>query len=231
MPSTWNIVLQFIGIGGINRDGGRTAADPKELSNMKVKQRPSRCRRRGGSAGSKTRRRRLPKTKPGILHRQTKSTAGRSGSGTAKLLMMPPSPLVRAIGIKRFNAQSSRSTTKGHAAIVIPSVRTVEHGTSPDQSQTAQKARNAHRPRAKKKAAKGETSRPPQIRRCSKKAKILALLRRPGGASLKQLQKATGWQAHSVRGFLSGALKKTMGLPVDSVQKSDGTRCYVVTKM
>jgi Protein of unknown function (DUF3489) len=197
---------------------------------MKVKQRPSRCRRRGGSAGSKTQRRRLPKTKPGILHRQAKSTAGRSGSGTAKLLMMPPSPLVRA-GIKRFNAQSSHSTTKGDAAIVIPSVRAVEHGTSPDQPQTPQKARSAHQPKAKKKAAKSQTSRPPQIRRGSKKAKILALLRRPGGASLKQLQKATGWQAHSVRGFLSGALKKTMGLPVDSVQKSDGTRSYVVTKM
>jgi hypothetical protein len=38
------------------------------------------------------------------------------------------------------------------------------------------------------------------------------------------------WQAHSVRGFLSGALKKTMGLPVDSVQQSDGTRSYILTE-
>ena len=38
----------------------------------------------------------------------------------------------------------------------------------------------------------------------SETAKILALLKRPGGASLPQLQKTTGWQAHSVRGFLSG---------------------------
>jgi len=63
-------------------------------------------------------------------------------------------------------------------------------------------------------------------RRGSKKAKILTLLKRPGGASLDQLQKATGWQAHSVRGFLSGELKKRMGLGVHSTKHSDGVRTY-----
>ena len=64
-------------------------------------------------------------------------------------------------------------------------------------------------------------------RRGSKTAKILTLLRRPGGASLDQIRKATGWQAHSVRGFLSGALKKKMGLRIDSAQR-DGQRVYRV---
>jgi hypothetical protein len=63
-------------------------------------------------------------------------------------------------------------------------------------------------------------------RRGSKKAKILALLKRPGGASLEQLQKATGWQAHSVRGFLSGTLKTKMGLRVHSSKLADGARTY-----
>jgi hypothetical protein len=61
--------------------------------------------------------------------------------------------------------------------------------------------------------------------RGTKTAKILALLKRPGGASLKQLRKATGWQAHSVRGFLSGTLKKKMGLRVASA-KLQGQRTY-----
>jgi len=61
----------------------------------------------------------------------------------------------------------------------------------------------------------------------SKTAKILALLQRPGGASLRQLQKATGWQPHSVRGFLSGALKK-MGLRIESAKLQDGQRTYRV---
>ena len=81
-------------------------------------------------------------------------------------------------------------------------------------------------------ARPGRKAKPPQraqnapaVRRGSTTAKILALLRRPGGASLAQLKKATGWQAHSVRGFLSGALKKKMGLRIDSA-KRDGERTY-----
>jgi hypothetical protein len=65
-------------------------------------------------------------------------------------------------------------------------------------------------------------------RKGSKTAKILALLRRPAGASLAELRKVTGWQAHSVRGFLSGTLKKKMGLRIDSVSRSDGERVYRV---
>jgi hypothetical protein len=66
----------------------------------------------------------------------------------------------------------------------------------------------------------------PTPRRGSKTAKVLALLKRSGGASLQQLQKATGWQAHSVRGFLSGVLKKNMGLRIDSTKRDDGERTY-----
>jgi hypothetical protein len=60
----------------------------------------------------------------------------------------------------------------------------------------------------------------------SKTAKILSLLRRRSGASLQQLRNATGWQAHSVRGFLSGTIKKKMGLRVHQSKLSDGTRSY-----
>jgi hypothetical protein len=62
--------------------------------------------------------------------------------------------------------------------------------------------------------------------RGTKTAKILSLLQRPGGASLQELRKATGWQPHSVRGFLSGALKKKMGLPVQSTKRENGERVY-----
>jgi Protein of unknown function (DUF3489) len=48
----------------------------------------------------------------------------------------------------------------------------------------------------------------------SKAAKVLALLRRPNGATLKELMKATGWQPHSVRGFLSGADPTTFCTPL-----------------
>ena len=60
----------------------------------------------------------------------------------------------------------------------------------------------------------------------SKKADILALLRRQGGATLDELISVTGWQAHSIRGFISGALGKKMGLTVESAKREDGGRVY-----
>jgi len=62
----------------------------------------------------------------------------------------------------------------------------------------------------------------------SKTAKILDLLKRPGGATSKELMKATGWLLHSVRGFLSGTVGKKMGLTVISTKGDDGERTYSV---
>src|ERR1019366_942582 len=65
-------------------------------------------------------------------------------------------------------------------------------------------------------------------RQGSKTSKVLDLLKRSGGATLKELMKATDWQAHSVRGFMSGALGKKMGLAVTSTKAEDGERRYSV---
>ena len=62
----------------------------------------------------------------------------------------------------------------------------------------------------------------------SKKAAIVALLRRQGGATLEDLMSATSWQAHSVRGFISGTLGKKMGLAVVSAKREDGGRVYSI---
>ena len=78
-----------------------------------------------------------------------------------------------------------------------------------------------------KKASKG-TKKATGARDGSKAAKILDLLKRPGGATSKELQKASGWQPHSVRGFLSGTVGKKMGLTVTSTKGEDGERSYSV---
>ena len=62
----------------------------------------------------------------------------------------------------------------------------------------------------------------------SKAAKVLELLKQEGGVTLKALMKATGWQAHSVRGFLSGTVGKKMGLALISAKGEDGERSYSV---
>ena len=69
---------------------------------------------------------------------------------------------------------------------------------------------------------------PPGTRDGSKKAEILVLLRRKGGATRAEIMRATEWQARSVRGFLSGALRKKMGLTVGSVKREDGERVYTI---
>jgi hypothetical protein len=62
----------------------------------------------------------------------------------------------------------------------------------------------------------------------SKSAKVVALLQRPQGAGLKELLKITGWQPHSMRGFLSGTVAKKMGLKVSSTKTDSGERRYAV---
>jgi hypothetical protein len=63
----------------------------------------------------------------------------------------------------------------------------------------------------------------------SKQDSVLALLRRPEGASLDVLVKATGWQKHSVRGFLAGTVRKKLKLPLVS-EKVDSVRTYRIGK-
>ena len=58
----------------------------------------------------------------------------------------------------------------------------------------------------------------------------LALLTAPDGATIDELQAATGWQAHSVRGFLAGTVKKKLGLILDSKKTEDGIRRYRVVQ-
>src|SRR5437870_9415720 len=106
---------------------------------------------------------------------------------------------------------------------------TQEHGTTeaPGTTQKPKPQKSPHtaarKPRvAPSKAKSGQKTNPAKkgdkgrgkaagARQRSKTAKVLDLLKRSGGATLKELLKATGWQPHSVRGFLSGALHKKMG--------------------
>ena len=84
----------------------------------------------------------------------------------------------------------------------------------------------------KAKAAKAATVKDvtPTARDGSKKAIVLDMLKRPDGATLADIMSATDWQAHSVRGFISGSLGKKMGLTVESFKRSDGVRAYKVAQ-
>ena len=79
---------------------------------------------------------------------------------------------------------------------------------------------------AEAKATGDSASTKKGTREGSKTAQVLELVRQPGGATLKEIMAATNWQAHSVRGFISGKLTKKMGLKVASIKREDGERTY-----
>ena len=106
---------------------------------------------------------------------------------------------------------------------------------SAEAEETAAPAHDVGTRRAAKKKAITKTkaskkARPDakRVREGSKTAIILDLIRRPKGATLEELMAAAGWQAHSVRGFLSAVVGKKMGLKLESTKGEDGKRKYQI---
>ena len=75
-------------------------------------------------------------------------------------------------------------------------------------------------------AAKPNTGVPPSIRPGTKQALLIDLLRAESGATIDEIVTVIGWQAHSVRGAISGSLKKKLGLTVTSAKEEDRGRVY-----
>jgi hypothetical protein len=63
---------------------------------------------------------------------------------------------------------------------------------------------------------------PSDAKRPSKQDAVIAMLRRPGGATVDEVASATGWQRHTVRGVFSGTLKKKLGLSLASAREARG---------
>ena len=111
---------------------------------------------------------------------------------------------------KSIRQEKTKSTPR--PAAKKPRVAKGTAHTAPPKTKPARKATGAKKPAAG--------------HRGSKTAQILDLLKRPGGVTLKEIMKVTQWQAHSVRGFLSGTVGKKLGTPVESFKKDNGERAY-----
>ena len=110
-----------------------------------------------------------------------------------------------------------------------------EQPRGPKKASAAKRARNVAPKKAKsakkatpvKKAPKS-AKKATGARDGSKTATILEMLKRTGGATAKELLKVTGWQAHSLRDFISGTLGRRLGLTVVSTEGEDGERSYSI---
>jgi hypothetical protein len=99
---------------------------------------------------------------------------------------------------------------------------------TPAETNSSERPGRAKRSSAKKTASaagKATKSSSDQAKPESKQNQIVTLLKQPGGATLDVLVKATGWQKHSVRGFLAGTVRKKLKLALVS-EKVDGIRTY-----
>src|SRR5688572_24589336 len=110
------------------------------------------------------------------------------------------------------------------------STEAIETGTSKPKAKKAAKQTKGRKAKAAVKPAGKKASKPIKETARTKKAIVLEMLRREQGATIDELAKSTGWQNHSIRGFLSGTVTKKMGLRVESSKRETGERTYRITE-
>jgi len=100
----------------------------------------------------------------------------------------------------------------------------------PDEEEPAQAEAepNTKRKRRRKAASKKRADGERRTRAGTKQALLIDMLRRPEGATVDQIAEATGWQRHTVRGAIAGALKKKLGLDVTSEKVESRGRVYKI---
>ena len=96
------------------------------------------------------------------------------------------------------------------------------------KKRTAARSGASSRSRPKPSKARQMGNRITAVRSGTKQSVAVEMLRSPGGASMATLTKATGWQPHSVRGFLAGVVRKRLKLDLVSAVV-EGVRIYRIT--
>ena len=98
---------------------------------------------------------------------------------------------------------------------------------APTKGKATKKATAAKNTPKGKQAAKTQEATAP--REGSKTAQVVAMLQRKNGATLAEIMEKMGWQRHTVRGFMAGAMKKA-GFTVESFKPEGGERTYRINK-
>jgi hypothetical protein len=84
------------------------------------------------------------------------------------------------------------------------------------------------KPRSRKRPVKSNKAQPkaPTARAQTKQARLTEMLKRPEGTTIEEVVKALKWQSHTVRGAMAGALKKKLGMKIESEKTEGRGRVY-----
>ena len=125
-----------------------------------------------------------------------------------------PDPAVAPKAPKKASAKATKAPAKKAAKVTQPA-----KAKAPKAAKPAKEAKPARTPKATKKAKSSDADAG-----TSKKDQVLALIARKDGASLEEIMTATGWQKHTVRGFIAILGKK--GTKIESFKSDAGARTY-----
>jgi hypothetical protein len=101
---------------------------------------------------------------------------------------------------------------------------------APQPTQPKGRRKSAQKTKSAKKAGRAKkTASKPKADRSNKKAEVISMTKRPKGATLPKIMETTGWQAHTVRGFVS-ILGSKGGEKIESSKNSAGERTYRIAK-
>jgi hypothetical protein len=129
-----------------------------------------------------------------------------------------------AIGVEREDEGQTTAPTEADTGPTLADAGTA--GEAPAPATEADGAATTAKRKAKTKATKAKAAKPgktapaekPAPRAGTKQAQMIEMLKRPEGATVEQIAAATGWQHHTIRGAISGALKKKLGLTVEATR-------------
>ncbi|MBK8174793.1 MAG: DUF3489 domain-containing protein [Rhodospirillales bacterium] len=156
----------------------------------------------------------------------TEATEGAPGAATATVAANPETTTEPRVGLKEKLLKACQA-----AEHWLRAERDRPAETRPDDILRVLRAAIAQaegQPRRPRQSDEPRRQRPP--RQGSKESQVIAMLRRPEGATLAQIGDSTGWQTHTIRGFFAAALKKRHGLAVTSDKPQGGERTYRITE-
>ena len=153
----------------------------------------------------------------------------RGGAAAKVVSTMIAKGLLQEVEVNaRRGAPIWRETGDGHGTtLVATDAGFAAIGIEPDEAATAPKSTiEAPQQDPTPDAAPERASSTRTPRAGTKQAALIAMLRAPDGATIEEITTATGWQAHTVRGAIAGALKKKLGLEVASEKVEGRGRVY-----